>query len=67
MIPQLIEDGYELVTIHELASVHGIQLSDRHYVPEISITTDAIVRFIAAAGEHFLSFRRMFLYHNDDF
>lgn len=26
LIPQLIEDGYELVTIHELASVHGIEL-----------------------------------------
>lgn len=26
LIPQLIEDGYELVTVHELASVHGVEL-----------------------------------------
>ena len=36
--------------------------NSNHYLAK-AITTDTIVRFIAAAGEHFLSFRRIFLYH----
>ena len=27
LIPQLIEDGYQLVTVHELASLHNQKLS----------------------------------------
>ena len=27
LIPQLIEDGYQLVTIHELAALHQTELS----------------------------------------